>query len=121
MNAIGTLNLLNSFKESCPKAVFIFTSTNKVYGDTPNKLPLIEGKQRYEINKNHKYFQKGIDEKMSIDNTLHSLFGVSKTSADLLVQEFGQYFGLKTACFRGVSHRGKPLWSRTSWFLILSC
>ena len=85
----------------CPNATFIFTSTNKVYGDRPNFLPLEEKKLRYEIKKNHKYFKKGIDEKMSLDHTTHSLFGVSKSSADLLVQEYGRYFNLNTVCFRG--------------------
>ena len=101
VNANGTLNLLEAFRKYCPEATFIFTSTNKVYGDTPNFLPLEEKKLRYEIKKNHIYFKKGINEKMSIDHTTHSLFGVSKTSADLLVQEYGRYFNLRTACFRG--------------------
>ena len=101
VNANGTLNLLEGFRKYCPEATFVFTSTNKVYGDTPNFLPLVEQKYRYEINNNHKYFKFGIDEKMSLDHTTHSLFGVSKTSADLLVQEYGRYFKLKTVCFRG--------------------
>ena len=101
VNASGTLNLLEAFRNYCPEACFIFTSTNKVYGDTPNQLPLIEKKFRYEIKKTHKYFLNGIDENMSIDNSTHSLFGVSKTSADLLVQEYGRYFNLNTVCFRG--------------------
>ena len=101
VNATGTLNLLEAFKKYCPNASFIFTSTNKVYGDTPNLLPLREKKLRYEIDKRHQYYKKGIDEKMSIDHTKHSLFGASKTSADILVQEYGRYFNLKTACFRG--------------------
>ena len=101
VNATGTLNLLEAFRKYCPHASFLFTSTNKVYGDTPNFLPLEEKKLRYEIKKNHKYFKKGIDEKMSIDHTTHSLFGASKASADMLVQEDGRYFNLKTACFRG--------------------
>jgi CDP-paratose 2-epimerase len=101
INANGTLNLLEAFRLYCPNATFIFTSTNKVYGDRPNFLPLEEKKLRYEIKKNHKYFKKGIDEKMSLDHTTHSLFGVSKSSADLLVQEYGRYFNLNTVCFRG--------------------
>jgi CDP-paratose 2-epimerase len=100
INANGTLNLLENFRKYCSDATFIFTSTNKVYGDSPNKLPLIEKKTRYEIDQNHK-FSKGIDESMTIDNSKHSLFGVSKVSADLLVQEYGKYFDLKTGCFRG--------------------
>ena len=114
INASGTLNLLEAFKEHCRDASFIFTSTNKVYGDNPNFLPIQEKLNRFEIKTNHKYFKKGIDEKLSIDNTTHSIFGVSKTSADLLVQEYGRYFNLKTVCFRGgcltgESHSGAEL------------
>jgi len=101
VNALGTLNLLEGFRKYCPETSFLFTSTNKVYGDTPNFLPLEEKRFRYEVKKNHKYYKKGIDENMSIDHTKHSLFGTSKTSADLLVQEYGSYFNLRTACFRG--------------------
>ena len=101
INATGTLNLLEAYRNFCPEASFIFTSTNKVYGDTPNYLPLIETKSRFEINKKHNFFQKGINETMSIDNTTHSLFGTSKLSADLMVQEYGRYFNLNTVCFRG--------------------
>jgi len=100
VNANGTLVLLEAFRRYCPEAVFIFTSTNKVYGDTPNKLPLIETETRYELDKEHRFYN-GIDETMSIDNSTHSLFGVSKAAADLLVQEYGRYFNLKTASFRG--------------------
>ena len=101
VNANATLNLLEATRKYCPEVPFIFTSTNKVYGDTPNFLPLVEKKFRYELKNNHVYFKNGIDEKMSIDNSTHSLFGVSKTSADLLVQEYGKYFNLSTVCFRG--------------------
>lgn len=101
VNALGTLILLENYRKYCPKAVFIYTSTNKVYGDTPNKLPLIELKTRYEIDPKHPFAQNGIDESMSIDNSTHSLFGVSKASADLMVQEYGKYFGLPTTVFRG--------------------
>ena len=100
VNATGTLNLLECTKKFSPDAVFIFTSTNKVYGDLPNKLPLIELESRFEIDNSHPYYY-GIDESMSIDQSTHSLFGVSKTSADLMVQEYGKYFGLKTGVFRG--------------------
>ena len=100
VNANGTLNLLELTKNYRPNATFIFTSTNKVYGDNPNKLPLTELATRYEIPQDNKYWH-GIDEDMSIDHTTHSLFGVSKTSADLLTQEYSHYFGLKTAVFRG--------------------
>jgi CDP-paratose 2-epimerase len=100
VNANGTLNLLESVRRHCHEAVFIYTSTNKVYGDTPNALPLIESEDRYEIEPSHPYYS-GIDELMTIDHSKHSLFGVSKAAADLLVQEYGRYFNMKTACFRG--------------------
>lgn len=100
VNAQGTLNLLECTRKYCPKATFIFTSTNKVYGDTPNSLPLIETETRWELPEDHKYF-KGIDESMSIDQTLHSVFGASKVAADVMVQEYGKYFNLNTAVFRG--------------------
>lgn len=101
VNAVGTLNMLEATRKFSPNAVFIFTSTNKVYGDTPNYLPLVETETRWEIDKNHPYYQFGIDEKMSIDQTKHSIFGASKVAADVLVQEYGQYFGMKTGVFRG--------------------
>lgn len=101
VNANGTLNLLLMTKQYCPDAPFIFCSTNKVYGDTPNRLPLIELETRWELSPEHPYAKHGIDESMSIDASTHSLFGVSKAAADLMVQEFGRYFGLNTACFRG--------------------
>lgn len=100
INSLGTLILLEAYRKFCPEAVFIFTSTNKVYGDNPNKLPLKELKTRYELPQGHKYYI-GIDETMSLDDTTHSIFGVSKTSADLMVQEYGKYFGLRTGVFRG--------------------
>jgi CDP-paratose 2-epimerase len=100
VNANGTLVLLEATRQHCPDAVFIFTSTNKVYGDTPNFLPLEEQEQRWEIAADHPYFI-GIDEMMSIDHSKHSLFGASKVAADVLVQEYGRYFGMKTASFRG--------------------
>jgi CDP-paratose 2-epimerase len=101
VNANGTLNLLEATRLNCNQATFIFTSTNKVYGDTPNYLPLIEHEKRWEINESHPYYKNGIDEKMSIDQTKHSLFGASKVAADVLVQEYGKYFGMKTGVFRG--------------------
>jgi len=101
VNAIGTLNLLEATRLHAPKSVFIFTSTNKVYGDTPNYLPLIEKDERWEINPDHKFEKHGIDESMSIDNSKHSLFGASKVAADVLVQEYGKYFQLDTVSFRG--------------------
>lgn len=100
VNANGTLVLLEATRQLCPEAVFIFTSTNKVYGDTPNFLPLEEQELRWEISSDHP-FQKGIDETMSIDNSKHSLFGASKVAADILVQEYGRYFNMKTVSFRG--------------------
>jgi CDP-paratose 2-epimerase len=101
INANGTLNLLELTRKYCPEAVFIFTSTNKVYGDHPNYLPLVELDKRWEIDSSHPYYQEGIDEKMSIDQTKHSIFGASKVAADIMVQEYGRYFNLKTVTFRG--------------------
>lgn len=100
VNANGTLNLLQAARDHAPSATFIFCSTNKVYGDLPNSLPLIELPDRLELPEDHQYY-KGIDTTMSIDRSTHSLFGVSKAAADLLVQEYGRYFGLPTVCFRG--------------------
>lgn len=101
VNANGTLVLLEATRLYCPDATFIFTSTNKVYGDAPNQLPLVELENRWEIDESHQYFEYGIDETMSIDQSKHSLFGVSKVAADVLVQEYGRYFDLKTGTFRG--------------------
>jgi CDP-paratose 2-epimerase len=92
--------VLEAARQHCPEAVFIFTSTNKVYGDAPNRLPLVELDTRWEIQADHP-FHRGIDESLSIDQSKHSLFGASKVAADILVQEYGRYFGMKTACFRG--------------------
>ncbi len=100
VNALGTLTMLEATRTYCPEAVFIFTSTNKVYGDTPNRLPLVEQATRWEIAPGHPY-SGGIDENMSIDHSMHSVFGASKVSADVMVQEYGRYFGMRTACFRG--------------------
>lgn len=100
VNAVGTLNLLEAVRRYCPLAVFLFTSTNKVYGDTPNRLPLVEQETRWEIEADH-HFAGGISEEMTVDQSLHSLFGASKLAADVLVQEYGRYFDLRTACFRG--------------------
>jgi CDP-paratose 2-epimerase len=101
VNAMGTLILLEAVRKYCPEAPFIFTSTNKVYGDTPNSLPLVERKSRWEIDESHSYFEHGIDESMSIDGSKHSVFGASKVAADVMTQEYGRYFGLKTGVFRG--------------------
>jgi CDP-paratose 2-epimerase len=121
VNANGTLVLLENTRQICPNAVFIFCSTNKVYGDTPNRLPLIEEEQRWEIDSSHAYY-KGIDESMSIDQTKHSLFGASKVAADILVQEYGQYFEMRTASFRGgcltgPSHSGTQLHGFLSYLM----
>ncbi len=121
VNANGTLVLLENTRQHCPNAVFIFCSTNKVYGDTPNFLPLIEKDLRWEIDPSHPYSQ-GIDETMSIDNSKHSLFGASKVAADILVQEYGRYFNLKTASFRGgcltgPSHSGAKLHGFLSYLM----
>ncbi len=101
VNAQGTLVLLEATRRFCSDAVFIFCSTNKVYGDACNRLPMEERDTRWELPHSHAYAAYGIDEGMSIDGSVHSPFGVSKTSADLMVQEYGRYFGLNTACFRG--------------------
>jgi CDP-paratose 2-epimerase len=100
VNANGTLNLLQAARDNCPDATFVLTSTNKVYGDRPNFLPLVELDTRLELPEDHRW-HRGIDTEMSIDLTTHSLFGVSKVAADLLVQEYGRYFGMPTVCFRG--------------------
>lgn len=100
VNANGTSILLEAARRYSPDAVFIYVSTNKVYGDTPNRLPLNEQPMRWEIDSSHEY-RNGISETMSVDQSLHSLFGASKLAADLLVQEYGRYFGMRTVCFRG--------------------
>ena len=114
VNANGTLNLLEATRQHCPDACFIFTSTNKVYGDRPNELPLIETEKRWTVDESHPYSEHGIPEDMSIDQCKHSLFGASKVAADVLVQEYGRYFNMKTVCFRGgcltgPSHSGTEL------------
>lgn len=113
INANGTAVMLGATRHYAPDAVFVFLSTNKVYGDTPNALPLVEQETRWEIDRQHPYYC-GIPESMSIDHTMHSLFGASKVAADVLVQEYGRYFGMKTACFRagcmtGPNHSGTKL------------
>ncbi|HLZ15028.1 MAG TPA: NAD-dependent epimerase/dehydratase family protein [Candidatus Saccharimonadales bacterium] len=113
VNAQGTLVMLENMRQHSPDAVFIFTSTNKVYGDRPNELPLIELEKRWELPKDHPFYN-GIDESMSIDQCKHSIFGASKVAADVMVQEYGRYFGFKTAVFRGgcltgPSHSGAEL------------
>jgi CDP-paratose 2-epimerase len=100
VNALGTLNLLEATRRHADGATFVHCSTNKVYGDLPNSLPLIELPQRLDLPEDHPFYE-GIDTSMSIDQSTHSLFGVSKAAADLLVQEYGRYFGLPTVSFRG--------------------
>ena len=100
VNANGTLVMLEAVRKHAPDAVFIFTSTNKVYGDRPNALPMVELPTRWEIEPGHRY-AGGIAEDMSVDATLHSLFGASKLAADVLVQKYARYFGMRTVCFRG--------------------
>src|SRR6184192_3896916 len=122
VNANGTLNLLEAARKFCPEAPFIFTSTNKVYGDTPNQLPLRELPKRWEIEPGHEY-EAGISETMSIDYSMHSLFGTSKAAADLLVQEYGRYFGMPTVSFRGgcltgPAHAGTQLHGFLSYLMI---
>src|SRR5450432_3095326 len=116
VNANGTLNLLEAARNFCPETPFVFTSTNKVYGDTPNQLPLRELPLRWEIEPGH-------SESMSIDQTKHSLFGASKLAADVLVQEYGRYFGMPTVCFRGgcltgPAHAGAELHGFLSYLMI---
>ncbi len=100
VNANGTLCLLEAARRHAPEAVFIFTSTNKVYGDAPNELPLVESETRWELDRSHPAWH-GIDESLRIDQSTHSLFGASKIAADVLVQEYGRYFSMPTAVFRG--------------------
>jgi CDP-paratose 2-epimerase len=121
INANGTLNLLEATRRHAPDAAFIFTSTNKVYGDTPNRLPLVELPSRLELPEDHRWY-RGIDTSMSIDTSMHSLFGVSKAAADLMVQEYGRYFEMPTVCFRagcltGPQHAGAMLHGFLSYLM----
>ena len=122
INAGGTLNILENMRKYSSGAKLACLSTNKVYGDRPNLLPLIEMSKRYEISKKHKYFQKGIDETMSIDNSKHSLFGASKLAGDIYCQEYNKYFGLQIGIFRGSCltgslHRGAELHGFLSYLI----
>jgi CDP-paratose 2-epimerase len=99
VNAVGTINLLEATRQSCPEAVFIHMSTNKVYGDAPNELALVELERRYDYAKPEDF--NGISEECRIDRSLHSLFGASKLAGDVVAQEYGKYFGLKVGIFRG--------------------
>jgi CDP-paratose 2-epimerase len=112
VNAVGTVKLLEATRQFCPEAVFIHMSTNKVYGDAPNELPLTESETRYDYARSEDYH--GISENCRIDQSLHSLFGASKVAADVMAQEYGRYFGLKVGIFRGScltgpSHSGVEL------------
>lgn len=114
INAMGTMNLLEMTRRRCPEAGFVFCSTNKVYGDAPNRLPLVETPTRYECHEAHPYATRGVDETMSIDRCMHSVFGASKVAADIMVQEYGRYFGMNTVCLRagcltGSGHSGAQL------------
>ena len=122
INALGTLNILECMRKYSPNAKLVHMSTNKVYGDRPNLLPLRELKNRYEISKQHKYFRNGIDETMSIDDSKHSLFGASKLAADIYCQEYWKYFDLKVGVFRGCCltgslHRGAELHGFLSYII----
>jgi CDP-paratose 2-epimerase len=113
INARASLGLLEATRAHCPEAAFVFMSTNKVYGDRPNDLPFVESETRWELETSHPYFENGIDEAMPVDRCTHSLFGASKLAADVMVQEYGRYFGMDTACFRagcvtGPAHAGAP-------------
>jgi CDP-paratose 2-epimerase len=121
VNANGTLNLLESTRRHAPEATFVFTSTNKVYGDRPNRLPFVELDTRFDLPPEHEY-REGVDTTMSIDESLHSLFGASKIAADVLVQEYGRYFGMPTVSFRcgcltGPAHAGARLHGFLSYLM----
>jgi len=99
VNALGTINLLEATRQRCPEAVFVYFSTNKVYGDAPNEIPMKELETRWDYARAEDF--DGVDETCRIDRTMHSLFGASKVAADVLVQEYGRYFGMPTCCLRG--------------------
>lgn len=111
-NAVGTMNLLEACRQWAKETVFVFMSTNKLYGDRPNQLKLVEKDTRYDYAEPNCWH--GIAEDFPIDQSIHSIFGVSKTAADLMVQEYGRYFGLHTVCLRcgcltGPNHAGVEL------------
>jgi len=119
-NAVGTLNLIESLRQTNLDGIFVHLSTNKVYGDSPNLLPLVELETRFDYSDEH--FQIGINESQSIDASMHSLFGVSKLSGDVLVQEYGRYFGMNTCvlrggCLTGSNHQGVELHGFLSWLV----
>ena len=120
MNAVGTLNLLEAARRYCPESPFIFTSTNKVYGDRPNSIRLKELDTRWEYD--DKVYERGIAENFSVDQSKHSIFGASKLAADVLVQEYGRYFNMPTCCLRGgcltgPNHSGVELHGFLSYLL----
>ena len=122
VNATGTLILLEATRQFAPQAAFIFTSTNKVYGDAPNRLPLVEHETRWEVDPAHPFAEHGINEAMPVDGSLHTVFGSSKLAADSMVQEYGRYFGMNTVCFRagcitGPAHAGAPLHGFLSYLM----
>lgn len=119
-NAVGTLNLLEAARQACPEAPFIHMSTNKVYGDAPNKIPLKELETRWEFGE--ETMQNGIAENFTIDQSKHSLFGASKVAADVMVQEYGRYFGMHTCalrggCLTGPNHSGVELHGFLSYLI----
>lgn len=121
VNATGTLNLLEAVRQERPEATFVFMSTNKAYGDRPNGLPLVELPTRVDLAPDHEYFD-GVPTAMSIDRSMHSVFGASKVAADIMVQEYGRYFGIPTVCFRGgcltgPSHAGAQLHGFLSYLM----
>jgi CDP-paratose 2-epimerase len=121
VNATGTLHVLEAARQTCPEAPFIFTSTNKVYGDSPNQLPFVEQPTRWELPESHPSFS-GLDEHLSIDHTTHSVFGASKVAADVMVQEYGRYFGMPTVsirggCLTGPAHAGTELHGFLSYLM----
>jgi len=99
VNAVGTLNLLEAARRFVPESVFVYMSTNKVYGDAPNEIPLVELETRWEYSRTEDF--NGVREDMRLDRSKHSIFGASKAAADIMVQEYGRYFGMKTCCLRG--------------------
>ena len=120
VNAVGTLNLLESTRQVCPESPFVHLSTNKVYGDGPNEIKLTELEKRWEYA--DPLFANGIPETFSIDQCKHSLFGASKVAADVMVQEYGRYFGMATCCLRGgcltgPSHSGVELHGFLSYLI----
>jgi len=123
VNALGTINLLEATRQHCPEAVFVFLSSNKVYGDAPNEIPMKELETRYDYVRPEDH--AGVDETCRIDRTLHSLFGASKAAADLVAQEYGRYFHMKVGVFRGgcltgPSHSGVELHGFLSYLVKVS-